>query len=230
MRALQCGFDPLESYYTANKLHHLVEVLSTALSKNLSIPLDKGLSAFIIPDPFGVLAPDEIHCYFPNHPIKDPVTLTPIIQLEGDVLVYRSPCKLPTDVRKMKAVRKDKLLHLRNCIVMSANSDRCTRSPASILGGGDYDGDTVNVIWEPSLVDSFTNADLSHADLPDDFEAENFDKEVVKVEELVQAVELAGGDEGMLALNQQTFLLGAMMDDRSTGNCERTFSLSLNRC
>ena len=40
------------------------------------------------------------------------------------------------------------------------------RSPLSFLGGGDYDGDTVVIIWDPDLVNSFVNADPKYANPP----------------------------------------------------------------
>ncbi|ORX33255.1 RNA dependent RNA polymerase-domain-containing protein [Kockovaella imperatae] len=199
MRALQSGFDPLESYYTANKLYRLVSILSQSIWKSISIPINRSLSAFIVPDPFGILGPDEIHFYFPDEPIRDSDSLAPVIHLSGPVLAYRSPCKLPTDVRKFTAVRKEELLHLRN---------------SSVLGGGDHDGDTLNVIWEPSLVQSFVNADLSVLDAPDDFESENFDKEVLQVEAVASGVQSV--DE--MIMNHQVFLLVALKDDKSTGS------------
>lgn len=61
----------------------------------------------------------------------------------------------------------------------------------SLLGGGDYDGDTVIVIWEPEIVNAFHNAPLrpnglSQGDPTPDFISIFFDKSVRRVEEALQ--------------------------------------------
>lgn len=62
----------------------------------------------------------------------------------------------------------------------------------SLLGGGDYDGDTVIVIWEPEIVNAFHNAPLrpnglSQGDPAPDFISEFFDKSVRRVDEVLQS-------------------------------------------
>ena len=212
------GFHPLESYYTHCKLHFLIDTLTQSLSQRFQIPLARSLSAFIEPDSKEILHPDEIFVSFPNAGFIDPDTGAPVPFLEGPVLAFRSPCKLPTDVRKFNAVYKPELSHLRDCIVLSASSVLCERSLASILAGGDYDGDTVTVIWEKDLVDNFNNASIEHALSPPEFESRYFEKEVVKGTEFLDA--LRGQDSETVVLNQQSFLLGAILDDKLTGNCE----------
>jgi hypothetical protein len=94
--------------------------------------------------------------------------------LTGDVLVYRDPALLPTDVRKVTAVNKIELAELEDVVVFSAKGDRPL---CGLLGGGsvpysplphthsldrDYDGDTIRVLWHPDLVRPFANADLRY--------------------------------------------------------------------
>jgi hypothetical protein len=136
--------------------------------------------------------------------------------LEGDVLLFRSPSKLPTDVRKLKAVIKPELFHLRDCIVLSANSALCTASPASFLGGGDYDGDTATIIWDQSLVQPFTNAPEALAAQPAGF-ASNFAKQVTTVDEFLDAVDDGHLSNSKMITNLQHFLLGSLLDDKLTG-------------
>lgn len=138
--------------------------------------------------------------------------------LEGECLVYRSPCKLPTDVRKFKAVVHPALLHLRDCIVFSAHSELCRASPASFLGGGDYDGDIATVIWDPDMVGPFQNAPDHLAAQPPDFEKANFVKDVVTVGQFLKALE--GADDATMINNLQHFLLGHLLDKQLTGACE----------
>lgn len=62
-------------------------------------------------------------------------------------------------------------------------STKGSRSALSWLGGGDYDGDTVIVIWDPELVGQFTNASECRGDPPDNFLQANFNREVRTVDE-----------------------------------------------
>lgn len=218
MEAIAARFNPLESQHTGNKLHHLVKTLLNADVRNLRIHVENSLSAFVVPDPLGVLAPDEIFIRFASSAPIDPETKCPLTHLEGDVLAFRSPCKLPTDVRKFRAVYKPELSHLTDCVVMSAHSGLCERSPASILGGGDYDGDTVQLFWDKELVEPFRNADVGIADMPAGFENDYFDKEVVSGWEFLR--QMGGRSEETRIANYQQFLLGALMDDKATGLCE----------
>lgn len=65
-------------------------------------------------------------------------------------------------------------------------STKGSRSALSWLGGGDYDGDTVLVIWEPSLVRQFTNADECYGDPPKDFLDKNFERQVKSTKEFLK--------------------------------------------
>jgi hypothetical protein len=222
MMALASGFQPKTSQYTCAKLHHLVATLSDAMIRRFQISIDRSITAFIIPDSLQILKPDEIFVSFSTRLPVDPDTLCHIPHLEGPVLAFRSPCKLPTDVRKFNAVYRPELAHLKDCVVMSASSEFCARSPASYLGGGDYDGDTVQVFWDPALVEPFQNAPDEYAMVPDGFVSENFEREVLKVSEFLMALEVAGADEETRIANQQRYLLGAIEDDMAAEKCEQS--------
>lgn len=215
--ALGAGFHPRSSDYASKKLRGLVDLQVENLVNDCRIPIDQSVSAFIVPDSLGILAPDEIFCFFSGLGPTDPETRCPISYLEGPVLVYRSPCKLPTDIRKFKAVYRPELCHLKDCIIMSASSTLCERSPASYLSGGDYDGDTATVIFDPRLVSEFKNAEDHYATTPDTFEAENFEKGLVKVTDFL--TQLDGADYDTLTRNYQTFLLGSVLDEKNAGCC-----------
>lgn len=115
----------------------------------------------------------------------------------------------------MTAVVKRELFHLRDCIVMSADNVLCKASPASFLGGGDYDGDTATVIWDQSLVVPFTNSPDRLAAIPPNFLEDNFVKQVVTVEEFQEALD--GCDELTRITNLQHFLMASMLDEQLTG-------------
>jgi hypothetical protein len=63
-----------------------------------------------------------------------PRTLTGI-----EILVTRNPCLHPGDLQKFKAVARDELAHLVDCIVFPT---RGKRPAADLMSGGDLDGDT----------------------------------------------------------------------------------------
>ncbi|KAJ1025352.1 hypothetical protein NDA13_004165 [Ustilago tritici] len=102
---------------------------------------------------------------------------------EGDVLVTRPPCLLPTDIRKVHAVVRPELNTYEDVVVFSIKG----QGPlASLLSGGDHDGDTIRVFWEPKLVEPFQNSDTKYADCP--FEISDvFDKSNTIVADFVAA-------------------------------------------
>jgi hypothetical protein len=51
---------------------------------------------------------------------------------------------------------------------------------------GDYDGDHVDCIWQPDIVDAFHNADAYFADTPKDFETNHFFKDTEMVEDYLR--------------------------------------------
>ncbi|OCF57860.1 hypothetical protein L486_03881 [Kwoniella mangroviensis CBS 10435] len=215
MEAVASGFNPATSPYTASKLHHVMENLSKKIVREFKIPVQQSLTAFIVPDSLQLLAPDELFICFSGKGPIDESTQIPIPYLEGEVLAYRSPCKVPTDVRRLKAVFKPELTYLKDCIVLSANSQLCKRSPASYLGGGDYDGDTVTLFWNQDLVQPFKNADDHFAETPENFVEENFDKSVTKGTEFLESIEGLSEDEKIARM--QEWLIGGVTGDELTG-------------
>lgn len=221
MMAVDAGFDPRYSAYSCNLLHWHVRNQIDNLTKDFKIPIQQSMTAYIIPDTQNALGPKEIYVAFSGEGPIDSITGCPISHLLGPVLAFRSPCKLPTDVQKYTAVYRSELRHLTDCIVMSASSSGCRQSPASFLAGGDYDGDTATVIFDPALVDPFVQAEDCIANTPEGFEEENFEKELVTGDHFLDR--LSGADEDTLIRNYQTFLLGAVMDDNVFGQCRPSF-------
>ena len=83
------------------------------------------------------------------------------------------------------AVERAELRSFLDVVVFSVKG---SRSPLSLLGGGDYDGDTVLLIWQPEIVNDFQNATECLGDPPDDFIGTNFVKEIETVTEFNQRV------------------------------------------
>ncbi|KAJ3821510.1 RdRP-domain-containing protein [Lentinula raphanica] len=69
-------------------------------------------------------------------------------QIEGRVLITRSPQIHPGDCQFVEAVYREELAHLKNVVVFSCKGDR---SLPSMLGGGDLDGDIYNLILEDAF-------------------------------------------------------------------------------
>ncbi len=161
---LLAGFHPRSCNFLADLL---VEIAQQAMKKIISrfaIPVGRSAEAMVIPDPTGTLEEDEIQFRFSGDNIFDPDTKLVVQHVpEGDVLVTRHPCLLPTDIRKVRAVVRPELNMYRDVVVFSKKGQRPL---ASLLSGGDYDGDTIRVFWEPALVEPFENADVSYADCP----------------------------------------------------------------
>ncbi|KAF8063609.1 RdRP-domain-containing protein [Lyophyllum atratum] len=84
-------------------------------------------------------------------------------QVEGKVLITRSPQIHPGDVQFVTAVRRPELSHLSNVVVFSCEGDR---SLPSCLGGGDLDGDIYNLILDPDLFPTRTVKPGSYIGLP----------------------------------------------------------------
>ncbi|KAF5628976.1 nonsense-mediated mRNA decay protein [Fusarium sp. NRRL 25303] len=72
-----------------------------------------------------------------------------------EIIVIRNPCLHPGDWQKFKVVERPELSHLVDCIVFST---RGRRPAADLMSGGDLDGDTFFVSWDPELIPSTVSA------------------------------------------------------------------------
>nr|RBQ95109.1 hypothetical protein FVER53263_05746 [Fusarium verticillioides] len=73
----------------------------------------------------------------------------------SEIIVTRNPCLHPGDWQKFKVVERPELSHLVDCIVFST---RGKRPAADLMSGGDLDGDTFFVSWDPDLIPSTVSA------------------------------------------------------------------------
>ncbi|KAG8944655.1 hypothetical protein FRC04_001619 [Tulasnella sp. 424] len=150
---LQAGFRPESLPYLKQKLWHRLDETLAGYVDKFKIKVPHALTGTLVPDPLGVLEPDEI-----SISLSEPMDIdgSKVTVLQGPCLILRNPAKQETDVRKVKIVNHPRLHQLKDVIVVSVkNKDR---SLASRLGGGDYDGDKAQVILEDSLVKHFRNA------------------------------------------------------------------------
>ncbi|PGG95234.1 hypothetical protein AJ80_10001 [Polytolypa hystricis UAMH7299] len=172
----------LESGFLPLKLPFLTEIFKGFLVdyfdnlRELRIRASQSTYAYCIADPYGVLAPDEVHFGF-SQPwevvMENGIAPT---DLDGvDVLLGRLPANLPSDVQKRRAVFKKELRHFKDVIVFPTTGNIPL---ASELSGGDYDGDTPWICWDPEIVRAFTNTPFREEDLPtaEDFGLVNHSK------------------------------------------------------
>lgn len=117
----------------------------------MNIGVAKSTYAFMIADPLAVLEEGEVHIGFSNSFDHE------LMLHDTDLLVARLPAALPSDVRKVRGVFKLELKSYRDVIVFPSKG---SVSLASILSGGDYDGDIAWICWESSIVAPFVNASL----------------------------------------------------------------------
>ncbi|KAK5020087.1 hypothetical protein LTR60_000845, partial [Cryomyces antarcticus] len=84
--------------------------------------------------------------------------------LQGrEILIARHPTLRRSDIQKVRAVFKEELSHLIDVVVFPNTGNFPL---AGKLQGGDYDGDTFWLCWEPDLTTSFKNAPPPYNPLP----------------------------------------------------------------
>ncbi|KAJ3570203.1 hypothetical protein NP233_g4567 [Leucocoprinus birnbaumii] len=207
---LDAGFRPADCAILREKIVGVVKKTITRTVHNCYVDIPLSASAWIIPDPYKVLEPNELF-FKTSQPILTTVDGNKLDILQGDVLITRDPCRLPTDVQKWKAVDKSQLHYLRDVIVLSVKG---TRRAADWLAGGDYDGDKAKLIWEPDLVKDFTNADDHFADAPDNLD-KHFKTQNEKVDHFLKCVESLPAECRLLEM--QKHLLGTMTGQGKVG-------------
>lgn len=206
---LDAGFTPQGCPFLADKIKNFARSSVKAYLKHPRLEVSMSCTAWMVPDPKGVLAPDEIQILTRDAKFPQPDgTMSHFIV--GDVLIARYPCKLPTDVQKVKAVTKPELSNYIDVIVCPVQG---SRRFADILAGGDYDGDKAIAIWEPAIVTSFKNAPLCHSLPPEDL-LSNFNKDSCAVADLVQE---HGLHPSMVEARIQSFLLGGLQSNTQVG-------------
>ncbi|KAJ3057476.1 hypothetical protein HK097_006404, partial [Rhizophlyctis rosea] len=157
-KMLLAGFKPEENAYLAHLLVRCFRMLSIKSSENFNLKVPKSARVLMAPDPTGILEPNEVYL---NLTTVDAEKI-PIGCPVGDVVVGRNPAHRPSDMQRVKCVDKPQLHAYRDVIVMSVKG---AHSLASMLSGGDYDGDDVLVIWDPAIVEPFRNSDFVEVDV-----------------------------------------------------------------
>ncbi|QDS77841.1 hypothetical protein FKW77_006546 [Venturia effusa] len=158
---LEAGFTPDNLPLLGSFVEKVARQHFSLAVASFKIQLPKSTMVIGIADPTGILQPGEISMFF-STPIIDEISgnFFPFLD-DKEVLVARHPSLRSSDVQKVRAVYRAELAHLLDVVVFPSKG----RVPlAGKLQGGDYDGDTFWVCWEPALTKDFVNAP---APLPD---------------------------------------------------------------
>ncbi|KAH0277822.1 hypothetical protein KCU91_g2934, partial [Aureobasidium melanogenum] len=153
---LESGFNPLKNQYLATCIQQSVRFWLTSVRSKLKINLPRSAMALGVADPTGCLKPGEIHMAF-SETFRDEAAGEHWSHLKGEVLVARHPALRCSDIQKVRAVYKEELSHLTDVVVFSSKG--CIPL-AHKLQGGDYDGDTFWLCWDPRLTTDFRNAPM----------------------------------------------------------------------
>ncbi|KAG6907743.1 hypothetical protein DXG01_007543 [Tephrocybe rancida] len=209
---LDAGFRPQDSPIVREKLKQVVRGAVHNRTVKYRYTLTQSAIAFVVPDHCNVLGPDEIHVKSSGRKFttQDGI-LTDLIL--GDVLLTRNPCKLPTDVRKVRAVEHPLLRSYTDVIVCSVQGHRRL---LDFLAGGDYDGDTATVIWTPDIVEHFQNADEKYSKEPEGLNLCFSSDSNEKVVEFLNRTSTSSHLEKALAI--QVYLLGALRNPSIVGH------------
>ncbi|KAK5058516.1 hypothetical protein LTR84_010779 [Exophiala bonariae] len=153
---LDVGVEPADSAMIADAIYKILSNHMEEYVERLKIKVPNSTVVFCAPDPLGVLQPGEVHMGFTKS-INDPRTGVPENNLDNiQVLLARNSAYLPSDIQQVTAVYKRTLRNYKDVILFSTRGEIPL---ASLLSGGDYDGDTVTVIWDPKIIERFHNVD-----------------------------------------------------------------------
>lgn len=154
---LDSGFDPHHLFFMKDLAKQLFKQKCDDLKEKMNITVGKSAYVFMVPDFWGVLGEGEV--YLDLSSFEDEVAGFSGMILPGqDVLVARSPAHFISDIQKVQAVARAEFMGLRDIIIFSTKASKGNKSLASMLSGGDFDGDRAWVCWEPTIVNNFESA------------------------------------------------------------------------
>ncbi|WZZ29319.1 hypothetical protein YC2023_012720 [Brassica napus] len=161
---VSCGIKPSEPFLSM-MLHYIRESKLVELRTKTRILIPKGRSMMGCMDETNTLEYGQVfvRCSYSTNlsftsessPTQDPtLTLdskppTEPYNIIGDVVVAKSPCLHPGDVRVLKAIAVTDLNHMTDCIVFPQKGHRPHPNECS---GSDLDGDLYFVSWDPELI------------------------------------------------------------------------------
>ncbi|THG93647.1 hypothetical protein EW026_g7646 [Hermanssonia centrifuga] len=132
LRLIQAGFTPKDEEFLYDELKKILSRRMSSIIKKYHFTVTQSAEAFIIPDPFGILEPGEIH-FTSTQPLNDAVLSSDPYTITGDVLL-------------------EYLQMSRKCEQFIVKHSRT---------GGDMDGDVAVCIFDPALVTPFENSSIT---------------------------------------------------------------------
>ncbi|KAI8379754.1 RNA dependent RNA polymerase-domain-containing protein [Radiomyces spectabilis] len=153
VRLLDSGFD-LTNPFLANKITNVFRDVMQSIASKYRIEVQQSCTVTCIPDPTHSLEPGQVFLQLANRRVDERTGIRAGLVL-GDLIVTRNPCGLKSDIQKVKAVDCPALRVYTDVIVFPVKGER---SLASMLAGGDYDGDIVFCCWDPRVVDPFQSS------------------------------------------------------------------------
>ncbi|KAI9725023.1 MAG: hypothetical protein M1812_000299 [Candelaria pacifica] len=151
---LEQGFTPQSCSFFMKRMTRAVTAYRERLENRMHMGVARSTTCLMVADPTGQLEEGEVQLCF-SRPFRIPNTTDQDDMLcDLDCLVSRNPAHCPWDIQKVRAVFKPGLRHYKDVVVFSCKGERPL---AEALSGGDYDGDTAWVCWEPRLVGNFIN-------------------------------------------------------------------------
>ncbi|UJO14577.1 RNA-dependent RNA polymerase 2 [Fulvia fulva] len=152
---LENGFDPKSCKYLARQIQVMANSYFDLKKTKFKVVLNKSTTLKGMADPYGCLEPGEV-CVIFGSPFTDPSTGESWWYLDKiEVLVCRNPALAPWDIQRVRVVFNPRLARFKNFIIFSSKG---MRPLASMLQGGDYDGDAFWFTWDSKLVSPFKNA------------------------------------------------------------------------
>lgn len=133
-----------EPFFRQILVNNVIESVSY-LVDHAHVSVEKGRVLMGVLDETGSLNYGEVYA----HVIEEEFDM----EIEGQVLVYRNPCVLPSDIRLLTARTANLSAHFkelyRNCLVIPSQGKA---SHAAECSGGDLDGDLYYIIWDKQLI------------------------------------------------------------------------------
>jgi hypothetical protein len=160
IRLVHCGL--WEEPYTQHRLKSACRTIVESMTAHHHIPVVHSRYALIVPDPTGLLSENEVY-FRSSTKLQLCDAETDSRTVIGDVIIARNPCYYPSDMRKVTAV--DLLSRIARDDTLASSyewwRDVCVDvivcpvagpcSLASLMSGGDYDGDLAWICWDCRL-------------------------------------------------------------------------------
>ncbi|KAF8899369.1 RNA dependent RNA polymerase-domain-containing protein [Infundibulicybe gibba] len=167
LELVQAGFHPASSPFLRGKIGYIIEQAIKSVTEKCRIPLPESFSAFIVPDPLGILEEGQVY-YRSSQPFKDPKTERLFDTITGNILLGRYPIRLLSDMQKVVAVDIPELRDWTDVLIVSTQG----HEPNVLTRPIDVDGDAPFGIMHPEIVEPFQNQEFT--DMPPKFFEENF--------------------------------------------------------